>query len=138
MTPIRQRVSLVIVRDERMLLIYRYRDGRSYYILPGGGVEAGESIAEAALREAAEETSLQIVLGPQLWQRPLADQVETAFLITDFQGAPQLGDPEFSRQAPDNYYRLDWVPFAQVNEVIHYPAPVDWAAIHQALADGNP
>ncbi|MCB8967044.1 MAG: NUDIX domain-containing protein [Ardenticatenaceae bacterium] len=136
MMPLRQRASLVIVRDEMMLLIYRYRNGRSYYILPGGGVEPGESLAEAAVREAAEETSLQVVLGPQLWQRELEEQIETAFLITQFEGTPRLGDPEFLRQSPDNLYRLEWVPFAEVNELIRYPAPVEWGAIEAALGRG--
>jgi 8-oxo-dGTP diphosphatase len=35
--------------------IERVRDGRTYHVLPGGGVEDGESPAEAAAREAYEE-----------------------------------------------------------------------------------
>jgi 8-oxo-dGTP pyrophosphatase MutT (NUDIX family) len=48
---------VVVVFDatrERMLLTRRTDNGR--WCLPGGGMDAGESIAEACLRELEEET----------------------------------------------------------------------------------
>ncbi|MBP6806442.1 MAG: NUDIX domain-containing protein, partial [Chloroflexi bacterium] len=84
---IRQRVTLIILRDEKLLLIRRTRDGRTFTVLPGGGVEDGETLAAAAMREALEETSLAVSLGPILWTRPITtsvsngdtfEQVETA------------------------------------------------------------
>lgn len=44
----------IIIKDKQILLMYtnRYND----YSLPGGGVDAGESIAEGLIRELEEET----------------------------------------------------------------------------------
>jgi 8-oxo-dGTP pyrophosphatase MutT (NUDIX family) len=40
--------------------------GRDKWVLPKGHVEQGESVLEAALREATEETGLQVVAGDPL------------------------------------------------------------------------
>ena len=46
------------VRDGRVLVVLRERDGRRYAVLPGGGVEPGETPQQACLRELREETGL--------------------------------------------------------------------------------
>lgn len=51
----RPRGSVVIVRDGSVALIKRLNDRGLYYVFPGGGVEDGESPADAAVREAREE-----------------------------------------------------------------------------------
>lgn len=52
-------VSAAIIRDSRFLLVRRAR-APHLYTLPGGVVEAGETLDEAVRREAAEETGLSI------------------------------------------------------------------------------
>lgn len=134
----RQRVTLLFVQDDQILLFYRFREGRSYYILPGGGIEPGETIAQAALREGQEETGLHFRLGPLLWERELQVDPdyrlhEFAFLVTEFSGTPVLGGPELADSGPENVYCLEWHPLAQVNEMVHYPRPVDVTAVYRAL-----
>jgi 8-oxo-dGTP diphosphatase len=54
-------VSATIYRDGRVLLVRRARaPGRDLFSLPGGVVEAGETLAEAVAREVLEETGLTI------------------------------------------------------------------------------
>ena len=45
--------------DDRVLLIRAEWDGRTSWFTPGGGIESGESPAEAARRELHEETGLE-------------------------------------------------------------------------------
>jgi 8-oxo-dGTP diphosphatase len=61
----RIRVAAAVVRDGRLLLV-RHRKGRDYYLLPGGGVGWGESLADALSREVKEETGLQVRAGSLL------------------------------------------------------------------------
>ena len=57
------RARVVIVEDGRVALIKRVREGRTYYLFPGGGVEAGETPEQAAIREAYEELGVHVRLG---------------------------------------------------------------------------
>jgi len=116
------------------LMIHRKRDGEEYYIVPGGGVEDGETVEEAAYREADEETGLEIELGELLWKRPFStprqyganiEQIEYAYLITQFSGTPVLTGPEFHRQSETNQYSLQWVPLADFPNRVVYPSGMD-------------
>ncbi len=54
-------VSAAIVRDGHVLIVRRARPpAAGLYTLPGGVVEAGETLAEAVMREVREETALTI------------------------------------------------------------------------------
>jgi ADP-ribose pyrophosphatase YjhB (NUDIX family) len=54
-------VSAAIYREGRILLVRRARaPGRDLFSLPGGVVEAGETLAEAVAREVLEETGLTV------------------------------------------------------------------------------
>ncbi len=56
------RAAVVIVEDGKVALIERIRDGHTYFVFPGGGVEAGESTEDAAVREAYEELGVLVEL----------------------------------------------------------------------------
>lgn len=63
---IRVSVSAVIVRDGHLLLC-EFEDNGLHYNLPGGGVESGESLHEAVIREVMEETRAQVTVGRMLY-----------------------------------------------------------------------
>jgi ADP-ribose pyrophosphatase YjhB (NUDIX family) len=54
-------VSAAILRDGKVLIVRRARKpALNLYTLPGGVVETGETLSEAAMREVREETQLVI------------------------------------------------------------------------------
>lgn len=61
---VNMRCSVVVFRDNSVLLVRRSRDeGADDWVLPGGTPRPGESMSACAEREAAEETGLSLVTG---------------------------------------------------------------------------
>lgn len=96
---------------------------RSYWTLPGGGVEAGETLAEAAEREMHEETGLRVRAVRLFWEGVYGHGGRTSpefcFLVEagQQQDAPALGvDPEEAHlpAASRLLQGVAWVPLAEL------------------------
>jgi 8-oxo-dGTP diphosphatase len=106
-------VGAIVVLDGRLLLVQRANDpGAGEWSVPGGRVEPGELLAEAVVRELAEETGLEGVCGE------LVGVVERFgddhhFVILDF-SVTVLSDeqPVAAADALD----ARWVPLEEVAE----------------------
>ncbi|PGC27153.1 DNA mismatch repair protein MutT [Bacillus wiedmannii] len=57
---IRNRGGAIIVQEGKIALIKRIREGETYYVFPGGGIEEGETAEEATKRENYEELGVHI------------------------------------------------------------------------------
>jgi ADP-ribose pyrophosphatase YjhB (NUDIX family) len=83
-------VSAAIFRDGKVLLVRRARaPAHGLYTLPGGGVELGESLEQAVIREVKEETALdvapiELVGFRQAIARDADGRVERHFVILPF------------------------------------------------------
>jgi 8-oxo-dGTP diphosphatase len=89
-------VDIIIVLDGGVVLVKR-KNPPIAWALPGGFVDYGESLEEAAVREACEETGLHVRLGRQFHtysepgRDPRQHTVSTVFLATA-EGTPVAGD----------------------------------------------
>jgi 8-oxo-dGTP diphosphatase len=92
-------VSVAIWRDGKALLVRRARPPlASIWSFPGGVVETGETLAEAAAREVREETGLEAeIVGPidraEVIRRDAEGKVERHYVIIVFAGRSLAGEP---------------------------------------------
>ena len=146
MKSIRVNASAVIVRDQAILLVV-FDDATSgiHYNLPGGGVDPGESIREAALREAWEETGAQITIGrllliweyiPEQQRYKYGTRQKISFC---FQAELRPGSEARYPNMPDtDQIGIRWVPLADLPSVPLLPqiALPLIAALNRPIADG--
>ena len=56
------RISVVVISEQKILLVKHRKGTRQYWVLPGGRLEYGETFHECAVREVKEETGLDVVV----------------------------------------------------------------------------
>lgn len=91
-------VGAIIIKDERVLLVKRAHPPiQGQWSIPGGALEVGELVREAAVREAFEETGLIVEPGELLgvFDRVLRDpeqRVQYHYVLIDFLCKPVGGE----------------------------------------------
>ena len=108
-------VGAVVVDNGRLLMVERSKPpGKGLWAVPGGRVERGETLPEAASRETQEETGLKVYVGDVAW---VGESIgpgrppQWHFLIVDFWAAG-LGQP----MAGDDAASTAWVPIAGLRQ----------------------
>jgi 8-oxo-dGTP diphosphatase len=103
-------VSAAIFRDGRVLIVRRARPpAHGLYTLPGGGVELGETLEQAVIREVREETALDIepvdLIGfRQAIARDAAGRVERHFVILPFAARWIAGEIALNEELSDAHW----------------------------------
>lgn len=93
-----------IIENERILLLYKKKE--QFYELPGGKLNKGESLEDAARREVKEEIGCEIDLGKLFGSYHFMcgdKELESNIFIARVIGEPKLMEK-------DLFERMDWIP----------------------------
>jgi ADP-ribose pyrophosphatase YjhB (NUDIX family) len=103
-------VSAAVFRQGRVLIVRRARaPARGLYTLPGGGVELGETLHQAVVREIREETALDIepvaLAGyREAIARDTAGAVERHFVILPFAARWIAGEVSLNEELAEAHW----------------------------------
>lgn len=122
-------VRAILIEDDRILLAHFVDAGGPWYVIPGGGVQHGETLEEAFHRELYEEIGARAEFGAVAFIREIiADRLETTNLPAGFH---QLEIFVYGKLLPGQTLRmvmpdtsqigLEWVPLAQLHTLPFFP-----------------
>jgi len=144
MQPVRNSAKAIIVRDGRLLLTVNADGDGPFYLLPGGGQRAGETLPEALQRECREEIGVDVIVGDLAYVREYigghhefaawdgdVHQIEYMFACR----LPEDAEPA-DGHAPDTMQvGIEWVPLERLEACRIYPAALR-PLLGSARADG--
>ena len=110
-----QEVLIVVRRGDAFLVVHRSPENDAYWHLVAGGVEEGETFAEAAVRELREETGLDTKVGPL--NAPFEyEGIQVESFVAD---APAGWEPTLDWEHDE--YR--WCTREEAVELLYWPEP---------------
>jgi 8-oxo-dGTP diphosphatase len=135
MIELRTVARLVVLDADQRVLLFRHVDGhgREFWATPGGGLEPGETAAQAAHREAAEELGAAAVRLVALWTGHssfmFADrdvsQTETFFLVAKHSGI--LGPQVEELHRAEGIAEVRWWSIDDIRNSVEPIFPLDLA-----------
>lgn len=117
----RIRAGVILIEDDQVSLIERFRGGVHYYVFPGGGVDIGETPYDAAIREMEEETGLRVTVKRKLAEIHFGLSYQLYYLVERVSGEYGTGTgEEYTDADPENQnqgtYVPIWMPLAELPE----------------------
>jgi ADP-ribose pyrophosphatase len=112
-------VGAVVFNNNRVLLVRRGQPpSKDLWAIPGGSVEIGETLQEAAEREILEETGITIRAGEPVYifdaiERDGTGKIRFHYVIVDLGADYVTGDPK----AGDDAVEARWATAQEINDL---------------------
>lgn len=127
----RIRAGIVLIEDNKIALIERYRAGLHYFTFPGGGVDEGESPQQAAVREAEEELGITVSIKQKVAEVQFGQKSRQIYFLVERTGG-EFGTGTGEEFAESNHHNPQrgiyipvWRSIDELPQLINvYPADV--------------
>jgi ADP-ribose pyrophosphatase len=128
-------VGVVIIKDNRVLVVQRGKEpAAGTWAFPGGRLELGETLAEAAVREAREETGLTVEPGEVIAVMDLIDTDEGGHVRFHYVLIDLLAQAVGGTLRPgDDSVAVRWIGLEDVDGLPMAPRMAD--AVRRVLGD---
>lgn len=131
----------IVIHEDHILLIERWRGDQHYFSIPGGHIEPGETAKQAVVRELLEETTITIHVEREVFTLVGGDPEHHIFLAKYIDGHPQLAiDSEEATEnakGEENNYEPKWVDISELPSIELAPSFTKLLLLN-ALKNGFP
>jgi mutator protein MutT len=121
------RAVAVLINGDEVLLIHR-KNKKEYFVFPGGGVEDGESVEQAVIREMQEETTIDVKIDKLLYHHIYDDGSQQFFYLCDYiKGEPKLredSEEKMTMLKGKDFYEPLWIKINKLSTMLVYPLEV--------------
>jgi 8-oxo-dGTP pyrophosphatase MutT (NUDIX family) len=125
---VRMRAAALVIENEAILLVEFQDENGVHYNLPAGGMEPGESLVDTAIREAREEASVEVEVGPVAFVYEY-EPVRNRYLYGDTPGIgvtfscrrKEGSTPKMPERPDPNQVGVKWVQLSELKTVQLYP-----------------
>ncbi|MFW9773687.1 MAG: NUDIX hydrolase [Promethearchaeota archaeon] len=115
-------VGIMLVRDNRLLLVKRkYNPDAGFWSIPGGHLDLGERVEDAAEREALEETGFIVkvtnvagIIDKIMYDKE--DKIEYHYVLINYFVEQIEGDSNQPPKAQDDALEARFVPFEELKD----------------------
>ncbi|MEW6608517.1 MAG: NUDIX hydrolase [bacterium] len=116
------RVALVVLKEDKILLVQHQKKGRKYWLLPGGRVNFGETLIEAIQREMLEEANIKVKVGDLLFiSDAISPDIDSKRHIINifFEGEMIGGELKIGNE--EILQQIEFIPVSQLDKLTFYP-----------------
>ena len=114
------RVSVLVIEDEKILLVKHRKGSQEYWVLPGGRLEYGETFVDCAVREMKEETGLDVEPEKFLFLSEAIAPDLSRHIVNVYLKAKVVGGTMCLGDEPI-LAGLDFLPLAELEETTLFP-----------------
>jgi len=116
----RKRAGIILQNTvtQEIVLIKRIKPNDTYWVIPGGEVEFGETLEKAAIREFKEELEIEIDNIEKITRIKTSYSDENYFYASvDEKIELEIHGDELQRQTPMNLYQPQWINKEQIEKI---------------------
>jgi ADP-ribose pyrophosphatase YjhB (NUDIX family) len=114
------RIAVLVIEDNKILLVKHRKSSRQYWVLPGGRLEYGETFIDCGVRELKEETGLDIRIEDFLFLSEAIAPDRSRHIVNIYLkgkvigGTMRLGDEPVLAG-------VDFIPLSELDKITLYP-----------------
>jgi len=124
----------LILKGKKVLVMFRRKNGKEYYVFPGGHMQKGEKPIDTAIREIKEETTIEVKDLKLAFKfiNYLKHEKRDYFFIGGWKkGKPILSGEESRRASEENYYEPMWILIEDIAKINLLPLRTkEWVMLH--------
>lgn len=119
-----ERHAGIVIKDGRILLMHRIKNGREYWVIPGGHRREGDSGDATAVREVFEETGITVKCDNLIMENEGSYYYLCSWVDGDH---PYLNGEEKEKNSQENFYEPLWINLEDIDKLNILPGYIkDW------------